>query len=233
MSGAQNLPGLSGSYAFEFSGYNSTGFVAFAGTFTANGAGGITAGEEDYNSISGSDVTYTNLVGTYTLGSDGRGTFTFTGSTPAQPSPQFTYAFSIDAIGNGRFIEFDSSGTRGSGKIELQTVSTCVVGHVATTYDGYFAFGGGSRDFPPPRYRTPRVRRKIHSYTADCSFNQGSLSFGEMDTNMPGVVTIHDTSVSGIYQSGPDTSHCTIAITSAALEVRTTASIRSRAAKRS
>ncbi len=128
VSGAQNLAGLNGSYAFEFSGYNSTGFVAFAGTFTANGTGGITAGEEDYNVIGSTPVNYTNLMGTYTLGTDGRGTFTFTGSTPAQPAQQYTYAFSIDATGNGRFIEFDSTGTRGSGRIAPQTVTTCVVG---------------------------------------------------------------------------------------------------------
>ena len=50
--------------------------MTFAGTFTADGNGGITTGEEDYNSISGTPVEYTNLVGTYTLGADGRGTFT-------------------------------------------------------------------------------------------------------------------------------------------------------------
>ena len=220
VSGAQNLPGLSGSYAFEFSGYNSTGFVAFAGTFTANGAGGITAGEEDYNSISGSDVTYTNLVGTYTLGSDGRGTFTFTGSTPAQPSPQFTYAFSIDTTGNGRFIEFDSTGARGSGRIALQTVTSCVVsGTVVSTYNGDFAFvcygfaGLSAANGTGPL----AIAGRFTATPPIAPSTTGSLSFGEMDTNTPGVVTIHDTSVSGIYQPGLDSSHCTLSLSSAGL----------------
>src|ERR1700723_350690 len=39
VSGAQNPTLLSGSYAFSFSGNNAGGFIAAAGTFTANGAG--------------------------------------------------------------------------------------------------------------------------------------------------------------------------------------------------
>jgi hypothetical protein len=220
VSGAQNLTGLSGSYAFEFSGYNSTGFVAFAGTFTANGTGGITAGEEDYNSISGTDVTYTNLVGTYTLGSDGRGTFTFTGSTPAQPTAQFTYAFSIDATGNGRFIEFDTTGTTGSGRIALQTVTTCTVSStVANTYSGDFAFGGaGFAGLSATNGTGPLAFAGRFTATPPVAGGTiGSLSLGEMDTNTPGVVTIDDTSVSGTYLSGPDSTHCTLGLSSTGL----------------
>ncbi len=220
VSGAQNLAGLNGSYAFAFSGYNSTGFVAFAGTFTANGTGGITAGEEDYNSISGTDVTYTNLVGSYTLGSDGRGTFTFTGSTPAQPIPQFTYAFSIDATGNGRFIEFDTTGTRGSGRIALQTVTTCMVSStVASTYTGDFAFGGAGFAGPSATNGTGPLAfaGRFTATPPIAGGTVGSLSFGEMDTNTPGLVTIDDTSVSGTYVSGPDSTHCTLALSSVGL----------------
>jgi len=220
VSGAQNLAGLNGSYAFEFSGYNSTGFVAFAGTFTANGTGGITGGEEDYNSISGMDVTYTNLVGTYTLGIDGRGTFTFTGSTPAQPAPQYTYAFSIDATGNGRFIEFDTTGTRGSGRIALQTVTACIVSStVASTYGGDFAFGGAGFAGQSAANGTGPLAfaGRFTATTPIAPGTTGSLSFGEMDTNTPGLVTIDDTSVSGTYVSGPDSSHCTLALSSVGL----------------
>jgi len=220
VSGAQNLAGLNGSYAFTFSGYNGTGFVSFAGTFTANGTGGITAGEEDYNSISATDVTYTNLVGTYTLGSDGRGTFTFTGSTPAQPMPQFTYAFSIDATGKGRFIEFDGSGTGGSGRIALQTVTTCIVSStVASTYTGDFAFGGAGFAGQSATNGTGplAVAGRFTATGPVAPGTTGSLSFGEMDTNTPGLVTIDDTSVSGTYMSGPDSTHCTLALSSAGL----------------
>jgi hypothetical protein len=221
VSGAQNLTGLNGSYAFEFSGYNSAGFVAFAGTFTANGTGGITAGEEDYNSIGATPITYTNLVGTYTLGSDGRGTFTFSGSTPAQPTPQFTYAFSIDATGNGRFIEFDASGTSGSGRIALQTLSTCVVG-TTTTYIGSFAFGGSGFAGPATAGSGPIAFAGAFTAVPPIApSTQGSIGQAEFDTNVPNQTQAFDPSLSGLYQSGPDATHCTMSLTSANLASQT------------
>ncbi len=221
VSGAQNLAGLNGSYAFEFSGYNSTGFVSFAGTFTANGAGGITAGEEDYNSIGATPVTFTNLVGSYTLGTDGRGTFTFTGSTPAQPTPPFTFAFSIDATGNGRFIEFDSSGTRGSGRIALQTASTCVVGAI-TTYSGSFAWGGSGFAGPAAGGSGPIAFAGAFTAVPPVSpSTQGSIAQAEMDTNVPNQTQPFNPGVSGIYQSALDGTHCTMSLTSGNLGTQT------------
>ena len=222
VSGAQNLPGLSGSYAFTFRGYNTTGFVTFAGTFTADGNGGITTGEEDYNSISGTPVEYTNLVGTYTLGADGRGTFTFTGSTPAQPTQQ-TYAFSIDPAGKGRFIEFDSSSTRGSGRINLQTVTTCVVSGTNTnTFAGSFAFGGAG--FAGPAAAGSGPIAFAGAFTANPPISPstvGSIAQGEMDTNVPNQTQAFNPGVSGLYQPGPDTTHCTMSLTSGNLGTQT------------
>jgi hypothetical protein len=211
----QQLNLLNGSYAFEFSGYGTNGFVAFAGTFTANGLGGITTGEIDFNSQLGTPLNFPNLLGSYTLGTDGRGTLTFTNTTlPTAP----IFAFSIDANGNGRFIESDSSGTRGSGRIQLQTVTSCVVNSTGTsTYAGDFAFGGsgfasafvtlGPLAFAGRFTAVPPVAIAI----------PGSLTQGEMDTNTPGLVTIDDSAVSGSYNSGPDSTHCTLALTSASL----------------
>jgi hypothetical protein len=39
-----------------------------------------------------------------------------------------------------------------------------------------------------------------------------------MDTNTPGFVTIDDSTISGSYNSGPDSTHCTLALTSASLD---------------
>jgi hypothetical protein len=211
----QQLTLLNGSYAVEFSGYGSNGFVAFAGTFTANGAGGITGGEIDYNSQLGTPLNFPNLAGTYTAGTDGRGTLTFTNtSLPTAP----IFAFSVDANGNGRFIEFDSSTTRGSGRIELQTVTSCVVSNTATnTYSGDFAFGGSGF---ASQFVTPGPLAFAGRFTAVppvAAAIPGSLSLGEMDTNTPGLVTTRDNSVSGSYNSGPDSTHCSLALTSASL----------------
>jgi len=215
VSAAQNLMGLNGSYAFTFSGYSNTGFVTFAGTFTANGSGGITAGEEDFNAIGGTPVTFANLAGSYTLGADGRGTFTFTGSTPAQPTQQ-TYAFSIDTTGSGRFIESDSSSTRGSGRINLQTVNTCAVSGTNTnTFAGSFAFGGAGFAGPAAAASGPIAFAGAFTATAPISPSTvGSIAQAEMDTNVPNQTQSFNPGLSGLYQPGPDTTHCTMSLTS-------------------
>src|SRR5690349_13659300 len=71
-----NLAVLSGDYAFEFSGFNSGGQVVIAGSFTADGAGTITKGVEDVNTIAGPPKNQT-FTGTYTVGSDNRGQLVF------------------------------------------------------------------------------------------------------------------------------------------------------------
>jgi large repetitive protein len=211
----QQLTLLNGSYALEFSGYGSNGFTAFAGTFTANGAGGITGGEIDYNSQLGTPLNFVNLAGTYTAGTDGRGTLTFTNtSLPTAP----IFAFSVDASGNGRFIESDSSATRGSGRLELQTVTSCVVNNTGTsTYSGDFAFGGSGFASTFVTAGPLAFAGRFTAVPPTVAATPGSLTQGEMDTNTPGLVTVGDATVSGSYNSGPDGTHCTLALTSASL----------------
>ena len=47
---------LNGNYAFEFSGFNASGAVVVAGSFTADGVSKITSGVEDFNSVAPSTV---------------------------------------------------------------------------------------------------------------------------------------------------------------------------------
>jgi Putative Ig domain len=211
----QQLTLLNGSYALEFSGYGSNGFTAFAGTFTANGSGGITGGEIDYNSQLGTPLNFANLAGTYTAGTDGRGTLTFTNtSLPTAP----IFAFSVDASGNGRFIESDSSATRGSGRLELQTVTSCVVNNTGTSsYSGDFAFGGSGFASAFVTTGPLAFAARFTAVPPTVAATPGSLTQGEMDTNTPGLVTVGDATVSGSYNSGPDGTHCTLALTSASL----------------
>jgi Putative Ig domain len=210
----QQLTLLNGSYAFEFSGYGTNGFVAFAGTFTANGAGAITGGEMDFNSQLGTPLNFVNLAGTYTAGADGRGTLTFTNTS--LPTPP-VFAFSVDASGNGRFIEFDSSTTRGSGRIELQTVTSCVVNSTGTsTYSGDFVFGGSGFAGQAATNGTGPLAfaGRFTATPPAVAATSGSLTQGEMDTNTPEVLPFDDQTVSGTYNSGPDGTHCTLALSS-------------------
>ncbi len=215
VSPVQNLSLLSGNYAFTFSGYNSGNYVAAAGVFTADGNGNITAGEADFNSLTGMPTNYTALKGTYTLGQDGRGTFTFT-SILGSP----TYAFSINASGSGntpgnhgRFIEFDSTGTRGSGRLELQSVTTCVVTATTSTYNGNFAFGGqGFQSSAGGNSAGTMTFAGVFTAVPPISPSTvGSLGPAEIDANYPGSTAAgsnNGSPLSGSYQSGPDSSHC-------------------------
>ncbi len=108
----QDLTLLTGPYAFSFSGYDAAGFVAAAGAFTSDGNGNIKSGDADFTTLQGHKL-YTGLTGTYTAGVDGRGTITF---TSVAGMPTFAFAIDTSGSGHGRLIEFDATGTRGSGR---------------------------------------------------------------------------------------------------------------------
>jgi hypothetical protein len=220
ITGAQNLALLNDSYAFTFSGNSTAGFIAAAGTFTANGAGAITGGEATYNSIAGAPIIYTSITGTYTAGTDGRGTITFTGSTPAFPSAP-TYAFSIDPAGSGhgRLIEFDLL-ARGSGRLEAQSVTTCVVAGVGSTFSGNFAFGGsGFTSAAGPSGAGPMAFAGAFTAIPPVAPSTlGSIGPGEIDANVPGSTPLGSgggSTFSGNYQPGADSSYCTFQLSAA------------------
>ncbi len=216
--GQQNLALLKGNFAFTFSGNNAAGFITAAGAFTTDGAGLITGGEATYNSLTGPPVTYTGLSGSYTAGTDGRGTITFSSATPAFPATP-TYAFAIDpgGSGHGRLIEFDSTGARGAGRLEAQIVSSCVVTTANTTYNGNFAFGGSGFSIASATGAAGPVAFAGAFTTAApvAGSTIGSIGPGEMDENTPGFVTSQTAdTVSGTYQSASitDTTHCTFTL---------------------
>src|SRR5271163_1558120 len=217
----QDLTLLNGPYAFSFSGYNAAGFVAAAGTFTANGAGIITPGEADFTTQQGNTL-YKNITGTYTAGQDGRGTITFTSITG---SPTFAFAIDTGLSGHGRLIEFDAAPivTRGSGRLEAQGVSTCAVTGTGTnTYAGTFAFGGaGSGSSNATGGAGPVAFAGTFTATPPpiSSATQGSLGSGEMDSNAPSNVQFGSggNTVTGLYQSGPDATHCTMQLSTSGL----------------
>ena len=205
-----NLAVLNGDYAFEFSGFNSGGQVAIAGSFTADGAGTITNGVEDANTMAGPPKNQT-FTGTYTLGSDNRGQLVFSSLTG---SP--TYAFAIDPAGaHGRLIEFDSSGIRGSGQIEQRTVSTCAF----NTLTGNYAFGVTGEETAVGGFTSgPSVVTGSFLATPPASqAGQGTVSNGEADSSAPSGVT-GGPGVGGLsgnfsaFASAPQNTRCTMAL---------------------
>ena len=166
------------------------------------------------------NTLYKNITGTYTAGRMDAGRSRSRASTGA---PTFAFAIDTGGSGHGRLIEFDAAPmvTRGSGRLEAQSVSTCVVTGTGTnTYAGTFAFGGsGYASTFAPGGAGPIAFAGTFTATPPVAPGvQGSLASAEMDSNVPNdVLSVMADSVSGVYQSGPDATHCTIGLSSAGL----------------
>ena len=173
-----NLPLLSGSYSFLFRGFDqtksSTGSVAIAGAFTADGSGTISAGEEDSNRVGGVALGST-ITGTYTVGSDGRGTITWTVTNGFGAFRNETYNFDLLSDGSARFFETDTTGTQGSGIFKLQSST----GLGAGSFGGNYAFGFSGQDL------AGKPAAFAGTFAADGSAN---LHNGTADFNDAGIV---------------------------------------------
>lgn len=139
-----SLAELDGQYAFLVSGYDS----ALAGSVTLNGNGQVTGGTEDIRapktSLSGSAISITS--GSYTVGSDNRGTLTYKDAN----GNSFIFAIAIGGISNGvastgQMIEFDTNPLEMTGTLVLQTSTDFSV----SAFAGAYAFGSSGWDTTP------------------------------------------------------------------------------------
>lgn len=204
-----NLALVKGNYAFAFNGFTPTGnAISTVGSFTADGAGNLTSGVEDVNAV-GAQPKNQTFTGTYTLGGDNRGTLTLSSLTGA-PS----YSFSIGADGShGRLIEFDSTGTQGSGDLELRSVSTCT----GTTFSGYYAFGLMGQQIAVSGISLAGPDVIVGSFTASGAIppsTAGSIGPGELDASTPVRITTQDQSVSGNFQTTSQATRCSMTLSS-------------------
>src|SRR6266404_2490874 len=141
--GQSNNAALNGNYAFNFTGVSGNGAVSSVfgavGRFTADGAGNLTNGELDTNTV-GSGAAAQSFTGTYAIGADNRGVMTLNiGGGSAK------LAFAMMANGNAQFIEFDAaggSGTIGSGTMEKADTTAFSTARIA----GDYAFGAAGLD---------------------------------------------------------------------------------------
>src|SRR5258708_4290718 len=134
---------LNGNYAFTFRGISGNGTVSSAfgavGRFTADGAGNVTNGELDTNTVGGGTAAQ-SFTGTYSIGADKRGVMTMNISGSSAE-----LAFAMMDNGNAQFIEFDAaggSGTIGSGTIEKADATAFSTAKIA----GDYAFGAAGLD---------------------------------------------------------------------------------------
>ncbi|MGH9732684.1 MAG: beta strand repeat-containing protein [Candidatus Acidiferrales bacterium] len=189
ISSVNNNALLNGSYVFIFSGFNSSGPVVLGGTLFANGTGNIFGSEDsNNNNPTGSTqnngpgpVQNTTVAGGYSIGSDGRGSFTLNSASIVS-----TYQFALDASGDAQLIEADNTGTHGAGVLRKQTVSN----FTPQDFSGNYAFELAGTDASGKRDALAGV------------FNADGLSLfknGNIDTNFVGTLGTNLNGVTGTF----------------------------------
>jgi hypothetical protein len=176
-----NLGVLNGQYAFTMSGFDSDGAMALGGVFNADGAGHIATivGVEDFNRVSGSTTLATPLTinsagSSYTMGTDNRGCLTIvTGSGGSAVTSVFRFSLGSivsNVATKGRLIEFDTTGTTGSGVLRKQDPTAFSTAQV----NGHYAFGLVS----PPAGTGGRF-----AAAGSALLSAGTITAGFIDTN--------------------------------------------------
>ncbi|WP_353069006.1 putative Ig domain-containing protein [Tunturibacter empetritectus] len=207
---------LTGPYAFLFQGYDDVlaGVLAYqtatVGSFTADGTGVVSNGELDANHQSsaptGTTVSSNDFLGTYTIGTDSRGSLTITtlnqDGTTAGTS---TYAIALKApvspatiSTRGDLIEFDNNslqGTRGSGTLLAQQTAAFAAG-----LNGSYAFGLSGDTPCLPACTLGIVAGPAASVGQFTASGSGLISSGSSDANIATTNYASET-LSGSYGS--------------------------------
>ena len=168
---AVNNAELNGQYVFSFQGADQ-GPVDIVGSFTADGAGNLTSGIQDVNRASGVTTSQT-FVGTYEIYADDRGRFNLKTSPGGADLGTFRFAvgsFTAGVASKARFIEFDSTTTRGGGVIEKQDPTAFSIAKIT----GDYAFGVSS-GFSSAAGRFTATSGNITAGSLD-EDNQGTLN---------------------------------------------------------
>jgi putative Ig domain-containing protein len=134
-------------YTFLFTGFDAGGTVLISGTFTANSSGVITGGSEDI--IRKSGITQAaSLTGTYSIGTDGRGSFQLTAKNSVGQTVTDVFQFALESDGSAGFFANDTAlnwadtPTRGSGIMKRQVGGS----FASANFSGNYAFGFSGQD---------------------------------------------------------------------------------------
>jgi hypothetical protein len=123
---------LNGPFAFSYTGNDSSGFLAAAGSFVADGSGQITNGVEDKESFLTGVSTQVTFSGNYIVGADGRGNATIV-TTSGTDTLQFVLTTNQHAL----LIRFDATYT-GAGSLDEQNLND--LGTSPSLVSGPFVF---------------------------------------------------------------------------------------------
>jgi hypothetical protein len=172
------------SYAFAFSGEDTAGFLAVAGSISFDGKGNVVpGGEEDVNSSAGI-ATNTIMGGTYQVGPDGRTTATIT-TSGGSVTWQITLVSSTHAL----LVRFDTSAT-GSGTLDAQNPVNFSTGSILKFYS--FGLSGIN------------AKGLSEAIAGNLFANNGTFTTGILDVNDAATITQSDQSLVGEIIAPPD-----------------------------
>jgi hypothetical protein len=175
---------LNGPYAFSYTGNDQSGFLAVGGSFVADGNGGISSGVEDINSfLNGVSAQVPISGGTYTVGSDGRGSAMVVTGRGTE-----TWDFALANNQQGQLTRFDSN-VAGGGTISQQNLNYI---NTISALTGPYVFRalGANVNFAP-----------MGIAGAFSASGSGTIPNANavLDVNNNGTVTTNDTSLQGTY----------------------------------
>jgi hypothetical protein len=186
-----NASSLNGNFAFLLSNSGSNGNYASAGSFVANGTGGVTGGVLDEN-LSGTPNANFTFSGTYTVAANGRGTATFTGGR--------AYVFYLGAPGNAFIQETDSlhPSVASDGFLAQQQVTAFSQALLSGNYSvGSSGLSGST----------------IETITGEMAANGvGVIGTGTIDVNLGGTPTSAQ-SLTGVYAASSSAERGTLTLT--------------------
>src|SRR5215471_8896279 len=195
-SGSFSNSNLNGTYVFSVSGIDvNQAPYAVAGTFSANGSGGITAGTIDVNDadlfapVADSPITGNS---SYKVNVDGRGQIALATS----PLGTITLDFVLQDSSHGLLTEFDANAT-GSGTLDLQSTATP---------SGPYAFNLSGSDFSNGTAANPFAT--IGNFTV----GSGGAITGLEDLNDNGIAYGNE-SLTGTVVAGPAATPATVLAT--------------------
>ncbi len=178
---------LNGPFAFSYSGDNSGGFLAVAGSFVADGAGNIVSGVEDIDSFSGGPSTAITISGTYIVGPDGRGTISLNSGQQSVGTLQFALTTNQHA----HLIRFDKNVT-GGGSIDQQNLNDLTTSPSRISGPYVFSLAGADSGFNPTG-----LAGKFTANGAGTIPSSGTPTV--LDAKINGTVTTLDRTLSGTY----------------------------------
>lgn len=201
---------LDGPYAFSYTGNDTAGFLAVAGSFVTDGNGKIISGVEDVqSSLTGvsAALPIDGTRSTYSVGSDGRGTASVTTSRGTD-----AWSFVLSTNQHAEMIRFNTNDS-GGGAIDQQSLNGLT--NSTSVISGRYAFAllGVDASFDP--------LGMAGEFSADGSGNFPNTN-AILDVNDNGIsggtVTRRDTTLAGSYAfdpANPDTGRGTIVLQSA------------------